>query len=85
MHGKHCLPGQLDLFDPMDLAETLAETVPDDHAVSAADLVNHAEEIAAVSGCRCRVCGHNARRDPGHSTWYVGHSTAYCAACWAER
>lgn len=71
MPGKDCLPGQMDL--PMD-----------DHAISAGELVNHAETIAPVSGCRCRVCGHNARRDAPSETWYVEHSTAYCWECWSE-
>jgi hypothetical protein len=70
--GMDCLPGQLDL--PLG-----------GNQVSAADLVNHADEIAVVSGERCRDCGHNARRDPPNTVWYVEHSTAYCAECWAER
>jgi hypothetical protein len=76
--GLQCLPGQQDLFG--------TDGTPDaENQVSAADLVNHEDELAPVSGARCRECGHAARRDPGHTTWYVEYYTAYCAECWAER
>jgi len=41
------------------------------------------EELAPVSGARCRYCGKRPWRDP-EALWTIDCSTAFCDVCWDD-
>lgn len=51
---------------------------------TAKDVAENAEEIAPVSGARCRGCGKSARLAPPLSDWYVVRKAAWCKECHEE-